>query len=177
MRYTKSGLLTVIGTIAVLSGAAAHAQNAAAAQQLSAADFVSHATVAGKTEVAAAHVALKNSQSDDVRAFAKRMIKDHTKANVKLASIANGKGLAVPAHVDAKHRAVVDSLRSQTGAAFDAAYAKQMVSDHEEAVALFNSEAASTTDSDLSAFAQKTLPTLEHHKNMADKLATQHASQ
>jgi putative membrane protein len=177
MRYTKSFLLTVIGTVAAFSGLAAHGQNAAGAQQLSAADFVSQATVAGKTEVLAAHVALKNSQSTDVRTFAKRMIKDHTKANVKLASIATSKGLTVPAHVDGKHRAVVDSLRSQTGAAFDAAYAKQMVSDHEDAVALFTSEAAATTDPDLSAFAQKTLPTLEHHKSMADKLAAQHASQ
>jgi putative membrane protein len=177
MRHTKSIVLTAISTIAVLSGLAAHGQNAAPAQQLSAADFVAQATLAGKTEVLAAHVALKNSQSADVHTFAKRMIKDHTKANVKLASIATGKGLAVPAHVDAKHRAVVDSLRGQTGAAFDAAYAKQMVSDHEEAVALFNSEAAATTDPDLSAFAQKTLPTLEHHKSMADKLAAQHASQ
>jgi putative membrane protein len=105
------------------------------------------------------------------------MIRDHTKANVKLASIATSKGLAVPTHVDGKHRAVVDSLRGQTGAAFDAAYAQQMVSDHEGAVALFNSEAAATTDPDLSAFAQKTLPTLEHHKAMADKLAANHPPQ
>jgi len=177
MRYTRSILLTAITTIGLSTGLVAHGQNAAPAQQLSAADFVSQATIAGKTEVLAAHVALKNSQSADVRTFAKRMIKDHTKANVKLASIATSKGLAVPAHVGAKHRAVVDTLRGQTGAAFDAAYAEQMVSDHEEAVALFTSEAAGTADPDLSAFAQKTLPTLEHHKAMADKLAANHASQ
>ena len=177
MRYTKSILLTAISTLAVLTGLAAHGQNAAAAQQMSAADFVSQATIAGKTEVLAAHVALKNSQAADVHSFARRMIRDHTKANVKLASIATSKGLAVPTHVDGKHRAVVDSLRGQTGAAFDAAYAQQMVSDHEGAVALFNSEAAATTDPDLSAFAQKTLPTLEHHKAMADTLAANHPPQ
>jgi putative membrane protein len=176
VNYRKSVLLAAIGTIEALMGMAAYGQNAAAAPQLSAADFVTQATLAGKTEVLAARVALKNSQSADVQTFAKRMIKDHTKANVKLASIAKSKQLAVPAHVDAKHRAVVHSLRGQTGAAFDAAYAQQMVSDHEEAVALFNSEAASTTDPDLSAFAQKTLPTLEHHKKMADALAAQHAA-
>jgi putative membrane protein len=173
VNYRKSILLAAISTIAALSGMAASGQNAAA-PQLSAADFVSQATVAGKTEVAAARVALKNSQSPDVRTFAKRMIKDHTKANVNLAAIATSKQLAVPAHMDAKHRAVVDSLRSQTGAAFDAAYATQMVSDHQEAVALFTSEAAATTDPDLSAFAQKTLPTLKHHQKMADALSAQH---
>jgi putative membrane protein len=175
VNLTKSILLTAISTIA-LSGLAAYGQNAAAAPQLSAADFVTQATLAGKTEVLAARVALRNSQSADVQKFANRMIADHTKANVKLASIAQSKQLAVPGHLDTKHRAVVDSLRSQTGAAFDAAYAQQMVSDHEEAVALFTSEAAATTDTDLSAFAQKTLPTLEHHKKMADALAAHHAA-
>jgi putative membrane protein len=174
LNHAKSILWAAISTIAALAGQAAYGQNAAGAQQVSAADFVTQATLAGKTEVLAARVALKNSQSSDVRTFAKRMIKDHTKANVKLASIATSKQLAVPAHVDAKHRAVVDSLRSQTGAAFDAAYAQQMVSDHQEAVALFTSEAAATADPDLSAFAQKTLPTLQHHQKMADALATQH---
>jgi putative membrane protein len=144
---------------------------------MTSAGFVTKATVAGKTEVMVAQAALKNSQADDVKSFAKQMIKDHSKANDELASIAKTKNLPVPAHLDAKHRALVESLRGQTGAAFDVAYSKQMAADHEEAVALFKSEAATgNTDPDLSAFAQKTLPTLEHHKSMADALAAQHAS-
>jgi hypothetical protein len=46
-----------------------------------------------------------------------------------------------------------------------------------DAVALFKSEAAAGDSiSALSAFAQETLPTLEHHKNMADALAASHES-
>jgi len=44
------------------------------------------------------------------------------------------------------------------------------VSDHEEAVALFQKEASSGTDPDLKAFAQKTLPTLQEHLKMAQAL-------
>src|ERR1700692_19424 len=60
------------------------------------------------------------------------------------------------------------------GAASSAA-AKQMVADHEEAVGLFKSEAAAgEANADLNAFAQPMLATLEHHKSMADALASQH---
>jgi putative membrane protein len=170
MRNTKPILMSAISVATLLWGSAAFGQDQ------NAADFVSKATIAGKTEVILARIALKNSQADDVHTFAKQMIKDHSAANVQLASIAKSKNLPVPTHIDGKHRAVVDSLRTQTGAAFDAAYAKQMVADHVEAVALFKSAAASSMDSDLSAFAQKTLATLEQHKSMADALAAQHSS-
>jgi putative membrane protein len=167
MRYVKPILMGAVTAATLLWGIAAFGQDQGAA------DFVKKATIAGKTEVILARIALKNSQADDVHTFAKQMIKDHSKANVQLASIAKGKNLSVPTRIDGKHRAVVDALRGQTGAAFDAAYAKQMVADHVEAVALFKN-AAANTDPDLAGFAQKTLPTLEHHKSMADALAAQH---
>jgi putative membrane protein len=166
----KSNLVTAAIMTTALWSVAAYGQDP------SPADFVTQATLAGTTEVLAARTALKNSQSADVHAFAQQMIKDHSRANMRLASIAKSKGLPVPVHLDAKHRAALDSLRAQTGAAFDAAYAEQMVADHAEAVALFKSEAAAQGDADLSAFAQKTLPTLEHHKSMADALAAQHGA-
>jgi putative membrane protein len=46
-----------------------------------------------------------------------------------------------------------------------------MVTAHKKAVALFKS-AAHSQDRDISGFAAKTLPTLEHHKGMADDLAS-----
>ena len=56
------------------------------------------------------------------------------------------------------------------GAAFDREYARMMVKDHEEDVALFRKEAQSGKDADLKAYAQKTLPTLEEHLQMAKQL-------
>ncbi len=169
MRYTKTMLMTALAT-AVLLGADAHGQG------MTPQDFVTQATIAGKTEVAAARIALKNSQADDVKQFARQMIKDHTNAGEELASIAKGKNLQVPPHVDANHRHALAGLRSQSGAAFDAAYATQMVADHQEAVALFTGEAGDKTDPDLAAFAQKTLPVLQHHLSLANSLASAHSS-
>lgn len=58
---------------------------------------------------------------------------------------------------------------------FDKAYANNQVKAHEDTVALFKKEAASSDNAELKAFAQQTLPTLEHHLDMAKKLQAQHA--
>jgi putative membrane protein len=53
------------------------------------------------------------------------------------------------------------------GAAFDRAYMKDMVKDHEADVADFQKEANSGTDPGLKEFAGATLPTLQDHLKMA----------
>jgi putative membrane protein len=44
-----------------------------------------------------------------------------------------------------------------------------MASDHAKAITLFD-DAAKSGDKEISAFAEKTLPTLKEHKRMADRL-------
>src|SRR5262249_43190707 len=79
------------------------------------------------------------------------------------------KGLTLPKKPDAKHEALMKSLSAKSGAAFDAAYAEHMAKAHEKAVALFQG-ASKSNDAEVAAFAQKTLPTLEEHKQLADNL-------
>jgi len=64
---------------------------------------------------------------------------------------------------------MVTMLSAKSGAAFDKAYADHMAKDHSKAVALFES-ASKSSDPELAAFAQKTLPTLQEHKQLADNL-------
>ena len=58
-------------------------------------------------------------------------------------------------------------LTTSKGAAFDASYLHQMVQDHEKDVAEFQQEANSGKNSALKAFAQKYLPVVQHHLQMA----------
>jgi putative membrane protein len=131
--------------------------------------FVKTAAQDGMTEVALAKLALSKSSNDEVKQFAQKMEQDHTKADQQLSSIARTKGIAVPTQLDAKHQAMVKSLGAKSGAAFDSAYATHMAKGHAKAVALFQA-AAQSSDPDLAAFAQKTLPTIEVHKQLADSL-------
>jgi putative membrane protein len=47
---------------------------------------------------------------------------------------------------------------------------QEMVADHKEDVSEFRRESKSGSDSDVNAWAAKTLPTLEHHLQMAESI-------
>ena len=131
--------------------------------------FVNMAAEDGMAEVGLAKLALKKSSNNEVKQFAQKMEQDHEQANEQLSSIAKSKGLNVPKKLDAKHEAMMKSLSAKSGAAFDSAYAEHMAKDHDKAVALFEG-ASKSSDPELSAFAKKTLPTLQEHKQLADNL-------
>jgi putative membrane protein len=136
--------------------------------------FVSEAAMGGMTEVALGKLSENSAASSTVKEFGARMVDDHTKANDQLAGISRDKGVTAPAQLDAKHQKLVDHMSQLKGAAFDRAFMTQMLADHRSTIALFKREAASGKDADLKSFAQKTLPTLESHLQMAqqaDKVA------
>ena len=97
------------------------------------------------------------------------MVDDHSKANAELAQIAEAKGVTPPKKLDAEHQAMVSSMKNVAAGDFDRQYSKHMNMDHSKAIALFES-ASKANDPQLAQFAQKTLPTLKEHKQMAEKL-------
>lgn len=133
-------------------------------------EFVTKAAQAGMAEVAAGKVAESHGQSAAVKAFGKRMVADHSKAGDELKQVATKSGAKLPSSPSTEQQEAGRRLEGMKGADFDRAYAEQMVKDHQEAVALFQSEASSGGDADLKSFAQKTLPTLQEHLRMAQAL-------
>lgn len=75
-------------------------------------------------------------------------------------------GITLPTSVGAKHKATHDRLAKLSGAAFDRAYVRDMVADHQQDVAAFTRESNQGKDSDVTAWAAKTLPTLQEHLKM-----------
>ncbi|MBJ9966054.1 DUF4142 domain-containing protein [Burkholderia seminalis] len=133
------------------------------------AEFIDKAALAGKAEVQASQLALKQAQSPDVRAFAKRMVSDHGKANARLTELAASKGMKP--QVEQISDPDVEALRGKSGHDFDVAYVAAVGPDaHRKAVALFDGEARHGNDPQLRAFASATLPTLRHHLSMAQAL-------
>ncbi len=144
---------------------------------LNSATFVSKAAQTGMAEVELGRIALEKSKSSDVRAFADRMVKDHGKANEELTTLAQSKNVEVPRQLDSEHQGMVEMMRSRSGTDFDVEYAQHMAKGHGDAIALFTQASrASGLDHEIAGFAQKTLPTLEEHKKLADKLAASHAT-
>jgi putative membrane protein len=58
--------------------------------------FVSDAAAGGMKEIFLSEAALQTSTNDDIKKFAKHMVKDHSAANKKLAKIAGAEGLSFP---------------------------------------------------------------------------------
>jgi putative membrane protein len=132
--------------------------------------FAMEAAMGGMAEVELGRMAAERGSSDAVKQFGQRMVDDHSRANSELMQWASSKGITLPTSLDAKHQALMTKMSALSGAAFDRAYAKEMVNDHNKDVALFQREAMRGADAGLKAFAQKTLPTLQEHLSMARAL-------
>ena len=140
---------------------------------LATAGFVRKASADGTAEVELAQIALRNTQAPDVRAFAQRMIDDHSAANQKLAALAAQRNLSTPPP-NAQAENLINRLQGLHGKAFDKAYASAMLKDHKKAVKLFEKASRGVGDKPVRNFAAHTLPTLKQHLAMAKKLEKAH---
>jgi putative membrane protein len=129
--------------------------------------FVMEAAKGGMAEVELGKLAADKASNPDVKKFGQKMADDHAKANDELKTIAANKSITLPSALDAKDAALRDRLSKLSGEAFDKAYMQAMVNDHVKDVNAFRKESTSGKDSDVKAFASKTLPTLEEHLTMA----------
>jgi putative membrane protein len=197
MKPTLKVILVLGISIAATAAFADDALTNQSQQPVTPQDFTWNAGVAGLKEVRLGEFALQNSQNSDVKSFARHMVRDHSAANKKLMKIAQAEGLNLPdtnsfyvtvtppdnekqatllmAPLTPEARLLAEQLAAQhleslSGAAFDEAYAQEAVKDHTAAVGLFENGSANLTDKDLKKFAEKTLPTLRDHYQMAQEL-------
>ncbi len=82
-------------------------------------------------------------------------------------TIARKEGVAIPKDMGKEHRQQMDRLSKLSGKAFDHAYIRDMVRDHDHDVAVFHRHAEVAHDADVKTWVQQTLPTLEEHQRLA----------
>lgn len=162
----SSPIVTALATLVI--GASTQVA-AVAAEALTPAAFVTKASEGGLAEVEMGRVAAQKGSSAAVKDFGQKMVTDHSQAGDELAKLATSKGLMPVKSLNAEHQKTLDDLRTKNGADFDAAYAKLMVQDHDEDIALFQS-ASMLADADLAAYAKRMLPKLREHRQMAGHL-------
>lgn len=136
-------------------------------------DFVEEASAKGLAEIESSKLALSKSTSTDIKAFAQKMITDHSATNTELAAIAARKNIEVAEEAELMSKAKKFILEQRDGESFDEAYAKNQVAAHEMTIELFE-RASISDDADIAAFAKKTLPALQHHLKMARELEAAH---
>lgn len=133
-------------------------------------DFMVKAANGGMTEVQAAKIAEQKATSADVKAFASKMDKDHSKLNDQLTSLAGTLNITVPAAVDADSKSMIDKLNTTKVADFDKTYMDMMVKAHNNDVDLFQKASGDVANPDVHDFITSALPTLQAHQQMAKKL-------
>ena len=133
-------------------------------------DFVKEASSGGLMEVELGKYAQQHAMNARVKNFGAMMVRDHTKANEELKSIAATKNMTLPSTMEDKHREMMSDIQKKTGGDFDKAYIKEMVDDHEKDVDKFKKQAEKGVDPDLKTFASKTLPVLLMHQDSAKKI-------
>jgi putative membrane protein len=133
-------------------------------------EFMEKAAQGGMAEVQLGEVAATRAQNEEVRAFAQKMVNDHSKANAQLKTLVAQKGAASPAGVNSEQQQGMEKLSKLSGAAFDKEYVRMMVEDHEKDVAEFQKQAGGGSDADLKQFATETLPTLKMHLQMIKEI-------
>lgn len=134
------------------------------------ADFLVKAASGGMMEVQLGELAQQKAQSQRVKDFGTMMVKDHSKANYQLKTLATTKNITLPSTLGADHQKHVDDLNKKSGADFDKDYISMMVDDHKEDIDDFDKASKDTKDADIAAFATKTIPVLRMHLDSANAI-------
>lgn len=135
------------------------------------ASFIKKAADANMTEVELGKLAGDNGQSQAVKDFGERMVKDHGKAGDDLKPIAEKLNVEIPSEVkNAQHKETIDELKKLKGEEFDRKFSRMMVQDHEKVISMFERAEGEVKDPELKKFIQDTLPTLKEHLELAKKL-------
>jgi putative membrane protein len=132
-------------------------------------DFVTVAAISDMFEIESSKLAQQKADAAS-KAFAAKMVADHSKTSAELKSLAANAKVELPKGMDSSHQSKLDKLKSLNGNDFDDEYDSMQVAAHKDAVSLFERYAKGGEHNGLKAFAAKTLPHLQQHLKMAQEL-------
>ena len=134
------------------------------------AEFVTSALHGSMAEIKTSEIALKRTVSAAEREFAQKMIDDHGKVLAELKTLAEAKGVAVPAMLNEKYQKKVDELGKEGDKDFAEAYLENQIAAHKKAVSAYKDASKDAKDPEVKALAAKNLPHLEEHLAQARTL-------
>jgi putative membrane protein len=162
------------GTVLVAAGLAVGMCGVSVAQKddTKSADksFIKDAIEGSQAEINFAKLALEKSKDPNVRKFAEKMIKDHTKLIEDMRPFARKYDVSAPGAPVMDHVSYED-LKMKSGTDFDRAYVEDMVKDHHNDLKAFLEEEQKTADPELKATVEKGEKVVLDHTQMIDGIA------
>jgi putative membrane protein len=175
-RVTRRSTILALPFAAVISLAHAHAATTtAASSELSSIDynFVAQANLGAPFQVDSGRLAEVKAGSAAIRDYAHLMVVTHIPVVDALNAILQRKGITAPANtlLHGAYDAIIATLKTDRGVAFDRDYVEGQVDYQKGNAALFRDEIQNGNDPDLKEFARQTLPKIEDHLKRALQLA------
>ncbi|MGK9055629.1 DUF4142 domain-containing protein [Neorhizobium petrolearium] len=124
----------------------------------------------GLAEVELGRMAGGKAKAEAVKQFADMMVRDHTDANARIKELADAAKIPLPAELDGDHRVVRDRLEKLSDEAFDAAYIKAQIVDHQKTAQLLAWEISFGEDGDMQRQAAAMLPVVLDHLRRAQEI-------
>ncbi|MGA7155327.1 MAG: DUF4142 domain-containing protein [Acidobacteriaceae bacterium] len=132
--------------------------------------FLTKASQANFDEIKLSELAENKATNPQVKAFAHKMVTDHTALGHQMMPFAQAWGINPADSLDADHQSLYDKLQGLSGAQFDKQYMDAMLKDHQEAVHLFTQEAQTTTDQKFKQTVMHGKSVVTAHLKMAESL-------
>ena len=160
-------LFATVAPLVLTSIAFAQHSSTAAADK----EFLHKSAQGSLAEVQLGKLALSKSHNQDVRAFASKMVHDHTKILQNMRPLAQKMGLSNATALTAEDQLEVRRLRGFSGDEFDRQYVSAMVADHQKDINDFKQEANSTSNPFLKKSVDEACGVIQHHAELIDQLA------
>lgn len=133
-------------------------------------EFLKTAIGINLAEISLGEAAQQKAASEDIKAFGKQLVDDHTKANEEANKLASSMNITAPTETSVEEQQAYDRLSAMSGADFDREFLKHMTMGHETAIAAFEDK-ADDADNEVSNFAEQNLPVLNKHLEIAQSLS------
>jgi putative membrane protein len=138
---------------------------------MTAKDVLNDLHEANQTEIHMGQLAEQKGASEDARNYGKTLVTDHEDSDKQVVNLAAKQGItlktASPGVTDKMEMAKLESL---AGSDFDKTFAKHMIDDHKSDIAKMQSAQKAKLPEDVLQLVTNTLPTLQKHLELAQKL-------
>ena len=109
--------------------------------------------------------------TDDARDYGKTLVQDHQSNDKQVMDLAKKEGITIkPTSPGLIDKVEMKKLESLSGSDFDRIFAKHMIDDHKKDIAKMESAQKSALPDGVRQLVADTLPTLQKHLELAQKL-------
>jgi putative membrane protein len=131
--------------------------------------FLDDAIKGDNSEANLGRLIASRGYSAQVRSFGRTLVRDHSRARVEAAALANRLHVRAPTSMMPEAQSEMRKLERLRGRAFDLEVRHYMINDHRKDIAEFQAQARSG-DRRTAALARAQLPTLEKHLRLAESI-------